>query len=241
MKMFTLNRLSFITLLTVILHYTVDAQATNLKYYSQCGQDSFIHQNYFPNKTDGVYVEIGAHDGINISNTYFFEQLGWRGMCIEPITEIFEILQRNRNENCICIEGAISDNDGTASFMYVKGPEAMLSGLIDKYDPRHADRVQRDGKSTNCEFILRTVQCYKLCDLLEKYDMHHIDYLSIDTEGGELDILKTIDYSKFDIDVITVEDNFGYPEIKSFLNQKGFAFMGNLRHDLLFRNKKYCY
>ncbi len=213
-------------------------KAEEPKYHSQCGQDSYINKNFFPNKKDGVYVEIGAHNGLTFSNSLFFEQLGWRGMCIEPIAEEFENLRRNRNEKCICINGAIADFSGKGRFLYAKGSADMLSGLIDKYDPRHLEIVKASG--SNGEFIERDVDCFKLNDLLEKHNMYHVDYLSIDTEGGELDILKTIDFSKFDIDVITIEDNYGYPEIRTLMREKGFVLITYLSQDLLYRNKKYC-
>lgn len=213
--------------------------ATEFHYYSQWGQDTYIHQQFFPNKKDGIYIEIGAHDGIQFSNTFFFEQLGWSGMCIEPIAEIFEKLRTNRNEKCICIQGAISDSNGQAPFLYIKGFNDTLSGLINKYDPRHVRRINIEGHINNCEFITRTVECFHLNDLLEKYGMHHIDYLSIDIEGGELDVLRSIDYTKVDIDVITVEDNYQNPEIRIFLEAQGFIFITTLTIDLVFRNKKY--
>lgn len=230
------------TLTTLFLIHAVTFcfynQAEEPLYHSQCGQDSYIHKHFFPTKKDGVYVEIGAHNGVTFSNSLFFEQLGWRGMCIEPIAEEFENLRRNRNEHCICINGAISKVSGKGLFLYAKGAADMLSGLIANYDPRHLEIVKASG--ADGEFITRTVDCFTLNDLLEKHALYHIDYLSIDTEGGELDILKSIDYSKFDIDVITIEDNYGYPEIRNFMRQQGFVFITYLSQDLLFRNKKYC-
>ena len=55
-----------------------------MKFYSQCGQDKWAYENLFKNKNDGFFIEIGADDGIHFSNTKFFEDLGWNGICIEP-------------------------------------------------------------------------------------------------------------------------------------------------------------
>lgn len=208
-------------------------------YYSKDGQDAYIHKKFFPNKTHGTYIEIGAHDGIKYSNTYFFERyLSWNGMCIEPIAEVFEQLRKNRNNNCICVQGCISDLEGEAQFLYVNGYCEMLSGLALKYDPRHIQRIKLEAAQWGDTFELRTVSCYKLNDLLHNHGLYHIDYLSIDIEGGELDVLKSIDFATFDIDVISVEDNYGYPEIRTFLEEQGFVLVATLQ-DLIFRNKKY--
>ena len=59
-----------------------------VSYYSQLGQDRFLNENYFKNKLTGTFVDIGAHDGNTYSNSKFFENLGWSGLCVEPIPNI---------------------------------------------------------------------------------------------------------------------------------------------------------
>ena len=64
--------------------------------FSQFNQDKFIFENFFPVKSDGVFVDIGAHDGITLSNTWFFENyLGWTGYCFEPNPSLFAKLVEN--------------------------------------------------------------------------------------------------------------------------------------------------
>ena len=110
--------------------------ASQVSFYSQSGQDRFIFNTFFKNKREGTFVEIGANDGIKFSNTYFFEKhLGWQGICIEPMSGPFEELQKNRN--CICVKGCITDMPGTKDFLLITGYSEMLSGLLEKYDPRH--------------------------------------------------------------------------------------------------------
>ena len=67
-----------------------------MNYYSQFGQDKYLNENFFHNKSNGTYVDIGAHDGITGSNTYFFDLLGWEGICFEPLPEIYNQLVINR-------------------------------------------------------------------------------------------------------------------------------------------------
>ncbi len=199
-------------------------------FYSQCGQDAFVYENYFKNYTNGVFVDIGAHSGVVISNSYFFEkELNWSGICIEPIPELFRELKMNRN--CICVEGCISDAIGTKQF--VRFPEGVdwFSGLKDKFEPGRLEVLYAHGL-TSYEVI--DVNCYLLNDILAENKISHINFLSIDTEGGELDILKTIDFSKFTIDVIAVEDNYNDINLSNFLVGKGFRLTKRLDQDLIF-------
>ncbi len=203
-------------------------------YYGQCQQDKYLNEAYFKNKRRGTFVEIGAHNGVAYSNTKFFEDLGWKGICIEPIPEVFEELKTNRK--ALCIQGCISDKPGKAKFLHVKGPE-MLSGLLNKYEAEHLKRVHREvaevGSEGGTEVI--EVDCFLLNDILEQTKTYHVDLLSIDTEGGELGIIKSIDYDKFDIDLIDVENNYNCPEIKTFLTSKGYSLVINTGWDEIYK------
>lgn len=215
-------RLLSFFLSVVVLRSAGYSQENN--FYSQCGQDKFLYEKFFKNKTNGVFVDIGAHDGITFSNTFFFKKhLGWKGLCVEPMPDIFAQLAKNRS--CICIEACIYDKSDTAKFLRVHSTSfwtEMLSGIVDTYDPKHLQRIALEisnGKGF-CEEI--TVHCYPLNTLLSLHNFDHVDYLSLDTEGGELDILKSIDFEKFTIDVIDVENNYKDPEFERFLKSKGY-------------------
>lgn len=156
------------------------------KYYSQDSQDRYLNENYFRNLKNGVFVEIGAYDGITLSNTYFYEsELDWKGICIEPIPYRYAELIKNRK--CICIEGGIADREGDTQLLLVSSPFPtldMLSGLKEKYDPRHLERVNYYIQVHGGEYDCINVKCFLLNDLLTKNGLDHVNYLSIDTEGG---------------------------------------------------------
>lgn len=205
-------------------------------FQSQYGQDQFIYHSFFSQLTDGVFVDIGAHDGITLSNSFYFEsEKKWSGICIEPMPEVFEKLKINRN--CRCIQGCVADFTGRSQFLRVHGYSEMLSGLISKYDERHLERIFKEIEcyGGSCEII--EVQCYTINDLLEESGISNINYLSIDTEGGEFDIISSIDYSKFHIDVISVEDNYGDLRFNRFLEEKGFHLISIKGRDLIFVNQ----
>lgn len=206
-------------------------------YYSQCGQDKYLNEEIFNNKKNGVFIDIGAHDGISYSNTYYFEKhLGWTGLCIEPYPERFEELCRNRKS--LCVQCCVSNYEGVAEFLKISGPGdlEMLSGIYNAYDPRHVQRIQNTAAQLgNTTADLIKVPVVTLTTLLSQLNIQQIDFISIDTEGGELDILKSIDFNLFDIDVIVVENNYNTPDIVNFLTSKGYLYLGWLDWDQVFR------
>jgi FkbM family methyltransferase len=206
----------------------------NANYYSQHGQDQYLNEHIFKGKRDGVFVDIGAHDGITLSNTYFFEtQLGWTGLCVEPIPRIFEKLSKNRSS--ICVQGCIADHDDIAKFLSISGYCEMLSGLLSSYDHLHLERIGQELQDYGGKKEIIETQCYRLNALLDQYNISHVDYLSIDTEGSELEILKDIDFSKIDIDIITVENNYKTQHIENLLKEKGYELVAQLGCDEVFR------
>lgn len=221
-----------------IFALSIAATLSGEKYYSQCGQDAFVHRKYFANKTGGTFVDIGANDGITINNTYFFEQtLGWTGLCIEPIPETFALLEKNRS--CACVRGCISSKTQKNSlFLRLLGPLEGLSGLLKEYDPKHLLRIERELREFGGSAEVIHVDEYNFNDLLEAYGIKEIDFLSIDTEGGELKILQSIDFDRFTIDVIAVENNYRDPLFIPFMRSKGYHYVTSLEQDQIFKRRK---
>lgn len=204
-----------------------------MEYYSQFNQDEFVYENYFKERTDGIFVDIGAYDGVIGSNSLFFENLGWQGVCIEPNPEVFKKLQELRK--CKCVPYAISDKSETARFFQIKeGGPATLSGLVDEYSQQAIARINKEVNQEDQNFDYIDVEC-KTFESIVKYK--HIDYLSLDTEGNELKILQSIDYSEYFIDVITVENNDYDQKFIDFLTQKGYQFVTRLGCDEVFKRK----
>ena len=128
-----------------------------MKYYSQFGQDQFVHKTFFQEKTKGYFVDIGAHDGVTFSNSKFFEELGWEGICIEPNPKVFPILENNRK--CKCIKKAISNNIGTSQFFQIiEGPD-MLSGLVEEFSGNSILRINNELKDKSEGFDYIDVEC----------------------------------------------------------------------------------
>ena len=210
----------------------------NQSKFSQSGQDAFV-LSYFKNKRDGVFIDIGANDGVSLSNTYYLEkELNWKGICFEPIPDIFAKL--NKNRNCIKINAGLSDKESIEKFTFVDGPSHMLSGISKEYNQQHRQRIEHEVKTLGGKVVELDVQCYVLNDILEKYEIFDIDYLSLDTEGNEFKILKTIDFDKFNIKIMSIENNYNDVNQTNYVISKGYKLIGRLEADELFikRNKK---
>lgn len=207
------------------------------KSYSQYQQDLFIFNNFFKNKHSGYFVDIGAHDGVTYSNSLFFENLGWSGLCIEPIKRVYDKLTQNRK--CECLYGAISDKKTDfVEFCNIEGYSEMLSGILEDYDNRHKARILNEEKIYKTKRSKVKVPNFNFNDFVKNKT---IDILDIDTEGNELSILKSIDYKTYSIGVILVENNFDTPNIKNFLTPLRFEFVQKLGADELYKNHEYMF
>jgi FkbM family methyltransferase len=209
-----------------------------MQYYGQYKQDKYLDQ-LFKGKANGTFVDIGAHDGVTFSNSYFFEkERNWKGVCVEPIPEIFTKL--NSIRNCIKINGCISNKTGSEKFLRVKGEfvdTEMLSGLVDDYDARHLERIDREIKEYGGSKEEIDVICYDINKVLKENNINKVDFFTIDTEGNELKILKTIHFNEFDFDILLVENNYQTEEMNEFMTSKGFKRIKKIGHDEVYRHK----
>ena len=201
-------------------------------YYSQFEQDKFVYENYFQGKTNGYFVDIGAHDGTTFSNSKFFEEIGWNGVCVEPNPKVFEVLQSTRK--CKCVMKAVADYIGWAQFFQIIEGADMLSGLADEFNQRGIENIYANLQDFENGYDYIDVEL----DLFDNIvDNTTIDFLSLDTEGNELKILQTIDFNKYDIKVITVENNDYDDKFLKFLTPKGYQPVTRLGCDEVYIKK----
>lgn len=188
--------------------------------YSQIGQDLWVLRtlNY---KRNGYFVEIGAMDGIHYSNTYLMEkEFGWKGIVVEPNPIHRSALKKNRTckKEFRAIDRYKKIN---REFIVLDGYNSGLSCLKEYFDKDyHKDIREKFGKVIRVETTSPNVML----------NFHkapaNIDYLSIDTEGNELDILRILDWTKYSIQLITIEHNKNdiyLQQINDFLFSKGYA------------------
>jgi FkbM family methyltransferase len=212
-------------------------------YYSQYGQDKWLEENVFQGKRDGLFIDIGASDGVTLSNTFFFEkERNWLGVCFEPHPEAFKKLAQSRIN--LCYPWAVWSEDVIKKFTVIDGYSEMLSGLTDAYPPAHQWRIKQEIQQFNQQTREIDVQCKSISKILEAMTKGYgkdVDLISIDTEGSELEILKSVDYDVYRIHAIACENNYEDYELRGFMNKKGFGLRARLGVDDLFINKNWKY
>lgn len=205
----------------------------NEKFFSQSGQDKVIKNHFFPNKKNGFFLEIGAYDGIEGSNCFHFEKfLNWNGIAFEPSKVQYEKLKNNRN--CKILNKAMSNSIIEVDFVEVIEGLTQMSGI--KNENYTAEKIIKKNSQSKTEIskIITTTFDQEVSSDQE------IDYLSIDIEGGELSVLETIDFEKYIIKVVSVENNL--PDkfnFNSFFISKNFSFFDRVGQDEIFYNNSY--
>ena len=169
------------------LPYNLLGQSENKKYFSQEHQNKWFDK-YLKQKTNGIFVEEGAIDGVSFSNTLFFKrQRNWTGLLREPNSNFYNRLAtvhwKAYTVN-ICL--SIDQKVGTVSFLtaeIIGGIEKLLEGPM-------MNRANKEYANARWEEVL----CDPLFPILEGIGMTHIHLYSLDVEGAEIDILKTIPF-----------------------------------------------
>lgn len=207
------------------------------KYYSQIRQDEFLNKVVFDHKKNGFFIDIGAHNGRTFSNSLFFEMYkNWKGICIEPNPNVFTELNSFRKS--INLNVCIGESDKTVKFTQIEGYAEMLSGISEKYDKRHIERIERNLKSKGGKITEIDVKMMRL-DSIEELKNKQVDFVSIDTEGNEFDILSSIDFDKLDIKAIVVENNYGDSRIKKHLLEFDYIPLVKLEFDEVYLKKNH--
>ncbi len=169
-------------------------------------------------KREGFFVEFGATDGRQLSNSLLLERdYGWRGILAEPNPEFHQALFANRgchiSTKCVFSQSGLTERFACA-------PDGEFSRM-ERIVPE--DSHEAKGRRQTVHFA--EVETITLNDLLDAFDApEEIDYLSIDTEGSELEILKAYDFSKRRIRLISVEHNSTplRDELLDLLTQQGY-------------------
>lgn len=188
-----------------------------MKSYSQLNQDLNVI-SFFCNKKNMYFLDIGANDGIRLSNTYLLEkEYNWKGICSEPLPSAFEKLIKCRS--VVCDNNAVFSESGLSlDFSECD----FLSGITSFIDGVHQNRAKKGN-----QIIVKTITLQSLLDNNNAPKI--IQYLSLDTEGSELEILKSVDLSKYKFLYINLEHNGVEPrrtEIRNLLLNNGYLFHG---------------
>ena len=186
------------------------------QYYSQAYQDYFLDRSIFRGKEGGFFLDIGGNDPVRINNTYFFEKSrGWSGLAFEPLAS-----QRGKWDSLRkieCLPFALGSVESEAEFCEYE--DDVMSGFSDEV--RYSGKVKARYK----------VPVRRLTGILEERGIKHVDFVSLDVEGAEIEVLKGIDFSRVDIECFTIENDKGLKKgqrIRKFMTEAGYKIKARL-------------
>ena len=181
------------------------------RFYSQLGQDKWVLGKVFPGVSNGYFVDIGAWDAEDDSNSKALEERGWAGICIEPFPHNWV------NRRCQLFEEVVYSKKGET----IQFRNASLLGGIDQHIGHHKSEV---ASHPVVELVTTT-----LADILDRAKAPpFIHFISIDTEGSELEILRAFPFSSRRVGAFAIEHNSEEPkrqQIRTLLEANGYRFV----------------
>ena len=217
-----------------IKNYYCDGFA--LKSYSQEGEDMILRR-FFENKSSGFYIDVGAHHPKRFSNTYFFYKKGWQGVNIDAMPNSMKLFNRFRPRDTN-IEKPVSAKKQILTYYAFNEP--ALNGFSKEMSD------ERNGKGSYYVTFTKDIETVTLEDILDenlKFGQL-IDFLSIDVEGLDFDVLKSNNFEKYRPKVILIEilgsrfDEIQNDDIYKFLKQLDYEMCAKTINTVLFMDNK---
>ena len=222
-------------------------------YKSQFSQDRVV-KHFYGDKV-GYFVEVGAYDGVTASNTYALERTGWTGILIEPLKEQYAKLVENRK--CITVNECVYSGEETVDFSeydLLSGischntraekkieslsqnlTDSVSQNLTDSVSQNLTDSVSKADKNPVTEIVKTSMKSVKLTSILNNANApKFIEYLSLDTNGAEFEILKGVDFNTYvfgfiNVDYNAVNDN--RMRIRQVLIDNGYVYISENNTD----------
>ena len=202
--------------------------------YSQFGEDRLI-ASIFKGRSTGFYVDVGSNHPVRFSNTWMLYRSGWRGICVDANPEMISLHKKMRPRD-VAIQAAVSDERTSVDFYFSKA-SSLISGIGKKWQ----GKFQRTEDNADVVVMDTT----PLGDLLREHDCpSRIDLLSIDVEGADLEVLRSIDLLEYspvliviemhDLDLADLSNSVVYKE----LFEKGYELVSYLRPSGFFAKRK---
>lgn len=199
------------------------------KYFSQHGEDFLLHQ-LFDNSKNGFFVEVGCIDGRRFSNTLFFEEMGWKGICVEAHSDYIQWLSENRPSSHI-VHAAVGENDAEQVEFF-----ANSRGSLSTLDKTKENEFAANYGAYFSGFEVQKIPMMTLNTIFSKLGVDHIDFLSIDIEGSEVQALKGMDLQRFRPTVMVLESDSKSQkaQMEDILLPAGYHFITSLSENLFY-------
>ncbi len=193
--------------------------------YSQAGEDLIV-QYFFDSLKIArpTYLEIGTNQPLLCNNTYHFYSKGCYGVCIEPDKNMVDLIKRKRPRDIILNIGIGLNEIQDATFY-------LFPNLYNGWSTFSKEEALIRKNETNIDFTIESVPLKSINTIMDEYFKPHPNFISIDVEGLDLEILQSLDFDKYKPEVICVETiTFGYLDnteekitgISEFMHTKGY-------------------
>jgi FkbM family methyltransferase len=206
--------------------------------YAQSGEDLIVaFMAYYLGISEVTYLDVGANDPVELSNTYYFYKGGRRGVLVEPNRSLCRRLREVRPGDTVLEAGIGVTAAGEADY-YV-----MTFDGLNTFSKEEADHwVESSRGKIAIQQVIR-VPLLNINDVMERHFRGAPAFLSIDTEGMDLAILRSIDYGRFRPAIICAEtlvadSRAARPEIPEFLSTRGYAARGGSFVNTIFVDAK---
>ena len=199
------------------LHEIRRMLSAEYRYASQAGQDAVVDR-ILKGRREGVFLDIGAYDGVTGSNSLFFEVYrGWTGLLVEPVEAHAARARSVRRVPCLGV--AVAAAEGEAEFIEVQAGLTQMSGLSQSYDAALLGKVRADPRHREATRVVRT---RTLAGLLDELGTERPDFVSLDIEGGELAVLEACPFVTHRPRLWAVENNSGTRRIPEIMRAAGY-------------------
>jgi FkbM family methyltransferase len=210
-------------------------------YYAQINQDKFI-EKFFRDQPplDKVFVEVGAFDGRHYSNVRrLHECYGWTGVCIEPVQKNYKkLVQSYRNTSVMCVQAAVGNEEklvdiNVSTYPHLPDWGSDVASLLE-------NEMDRWTKLYNAKWTKEQVALKRLTTILNENQVNTFDFLSVDAEAYGLEVLKGLDFARFQPQLIVIEYGSKRDEIITFLAKQGYSVCLDNHQDLFLAKINHC-
>ena len=229
----TLKNKIFKKVINLLLRLTDDGTFQQISFAQEA--EDLILSHHFRGKSDGLYIDIGAHHPFRFSNTYFFYKRGWHGINIDANPISIKAFKKHR-PNDINLNIGISDKEEVLNYYMFNEPalNTFSTKMLEKYkNDKHYKVVEE-----------RSIGLSPLSKILDKYLIAEtkIDFMNVDVEGFDLKVLKSNNWDKYRPKLIVVESfsgdlsHIGDCPVFRFLNDKNYKLVSKMTNSFIYKS-----
>ncbi|HEY5952022.1 MAG TPA: FkbM family methyltransferase [Kofleriaceae bacterium] len=189
---------------------------------AQFGEDKLLAQ-HFADKPAGYFVEIGAYDGVRMSNTFYFEQIGWHGLLVEADPDLAQRCREARPHSAVVQCAVVApDAPKTVTFQVSEDWKSLSSLSFDRARKEQLERLSGGFRVSSIAVPGKTLD-----EILDDNAVATIDFLTIDVEGHEWDVLRGFSIDRWRPEIVIVERNTLLPDLRiaRYMFEHGYRYI----------------